>query len=88
MKRRDSNTAQIARETADLVNLLESLPKNPLDWGMVVRLIAPIIARLAVRMALKRTQRSLGEDKVNLIGSTIAGIIRKILTPDAAKQDG
>lgn len=79
MRAKDSNQAKIAREELDLANVLALLPDNPVDWMMVVRLIGPIIARLSVRYALKRAKRSLSEEKVNAIGSSVADFISAII---------
>lgn len=79
MRTKDSNQAKIAREEQDLANVLALLPDNPVDWMMVVRLIGPIIARLAVRYALKRAKRSLSEDRVNAIGNSVAAFIGNII---------
>lgn len=71
--------ARIDRELADLRRVLEALPPNPISWGAVLTILAPIIARLAVRVALKRIKRGLSEDKVNETASFVAGVIRDVL---------
>ncbi len=80
---KNSNSAKIQREEEELTCLLSNLPDNPIFWGNVVRLVAPILARLAVRYALKRTARALSEDKVNAVarqaGALVAGILDKRL---------
>lgn len=80
----ESNKAKIKREEADLARLLEQLPGNPIPWVAVLKLVAPVIARLAVRYALKRVARSLSEDKVNTIGEHVADYIAGIV----AKRTG
>lgn len=70
--RKTANDAKIARELDSLEALLIALPDNPIGWVSIVKLIAPIVARLAVRYALKRVKRSLSEEKVNLIGKGVA----------------
>lgn len=79
MSRKDSNSAKISREEADLANVLALLPDNPVNWAVVVRLIGPIIARLAVRYALKRVKRTMSEEKVNAIGKNVADFIGGII---------
>lgn len=78
-----ANTQKIKREERDLASLLESLPLNPIPWAVVVRLVAPIVARLAVRYALKRLRRGMSEEKVNTIGRNtadfVAGIVERRL---------
>jgi hypothetical protein len=62
------------------------LPSNPIGWQPVIRLVAPIVARLAIRYALKKVKRSMSEDKVNLVakgvGSWIGAMIDKNLTEE------
>ena len=77
--KKSSQTPKIDREMQDLETLLTSLPDNPIAWAAVVKLVAPIVARLAVRLVLKKTARSLGEGKVNAIASSVAGTIGSIL---------
>lgn len=74
-----SNLAKIKREESDLASLLSSLPLNPIPWGMVVSVLAPIVARLAVRYALKRLDRGMSEDKVNTIGRQVADFVGGIV---------
>ena len=79
MKRGSTQDARIKREEADLEALLSLLPDNPVEWVSVVKLIAPLIARLAVRYALKKVKRTMSEEKVNAIGTAVGGLIRGIV---------
>lgn len=85
MKKGKANQAKLIRETGDLTAMLLLLPHNPVNWVRIVLLVAPIVARLAVRMALKRLDRSLSEDKVNAIGTQVGSLIRNIV--DAKRGD-
>ena len=73
------NDAKIRREEAELATLLSMLPDNPLPWMAVLRIVGPIVARLAVRYALKKLGRGLSEDKVNGIGTAVADKIAAII---------
>lgn len=86
MKRR-ANDAKIARELDDLDRALLLLPDNPINWVNVIRLVAPILARLGARYALKKAVRSLAEDKVNTIGKAVGDHIAAILEK-RLPQDG
>lgn len=77
--KKPTNTAKIERELTDLGTMLAVLPDNPIDWVTVVKLVGPVIARLAVRFALKKTRRSLSEDKVTAIGGQVGDFIAKII---------
>lgn len=80
MKAGKANLAKIDREKEDLANALLLVPTdNPIAWAALLRLVAPIIARLAVRYALKKAARSLSEDKVNAIGTDVASWIASIV---------
>lgn len=72
---------KIASDRADLNNILATLPLNPVPWVPVVKLVAPVIARLAVRLVLKKMARGLGDDKVmavsQAVGATVSGILDK-----------
>lgn len=77
--RKGSSEAKVEREQKALEELLANLPDNPLAWGPIVRILGPIIARLAVRIALKKAKRSMSEAKVNQVADSIAGTISAIL---------
>jgi len=83
-----SNTAKIRREEADLNRILEALPDNPIPWVQVVTLVAPIIARLAVRYALKRIDKSMGEERVNTVGDSVATFIGDIIKRRLGAKQG
>jgi len=82
--KRSSNDAKIAREVADLKAILSDLPQNPIPWAAVLRITAPFIARLAVRMALKKVGRGLSEDKVNSVAGSVSAIVRAVLSQSIA----
>lgn len=84
MAKKSSTQAKIDREAADLKGILEALPDNPIAWGLVIKIVAPIIARLAVRYALKRLDRSMSEDRVNAIGRQVAGFVNGIIASKVA----
>lgn len=77
--RGSSNDAKITREEGDLASLLSMLPGNPVPWAAIIRLLAPIVARLAVRYALKRVKRGMAEDKVNAIGRRVGAFVSDII---------
>ena len=74
-KKGAANRAKIAREESDLKVLLQQLPTNPIQWLTVVKIVGPLIARLAVRYALKRLKRDMSEERVNTIGEAVAGFV-------------
>jgi len=74
-----SNEVKITREEADLERVLLALPDNPFPWATAITLIAPIVARLAARLVLKKIDRGMSEDRVNTITAGIASTIRDIL---------
>lgn len=88
--KRSANDAKITREIEDLKAILADLPGNPIPWAAVIRIVAPFIARLAVRMALKKAKRNMSEDKVNAIASGVSGILRSVLGTSIAniRTDG
>ncbi|MBA7557197.1 hypothetical protein ES705_49939 [subsurface metagenome] len=71
--------AKIQREEEQLEALLTLLPDNPIPWLAVVKLVAPVIARLAARYALKRVKRGLAEDKVNEVANSVGALIRRVV---------
>lgn len=87
LKGRDNN-AKIKREEAELDVLLTMLPDNPLPWASVLGIVGPIVARLAVRYALKKLARGLAEEKVNAIGTAVADKIAGIIAKRTAKVGG
>jgi len=80
-KRKSVANLRIEREIEDLQRLLKLLPQNPIPWLPVVKIIAPVLVRLAIRITLKKMSRSLGEAKVNAIVDTVSGLIDTMLEP-------
>jgi len=78
VRRKSNNQVKIEREEATLKVILQELPENPIPWLAVVRIIAPIVARLAVRYALKRAKRGLSEEKVSAIAGSVSELISTI----------
>lgn len=77
--RKSSIEAKVAREQKALEELLANLPDNPVAWAPIIRILAPIVARLAVRIALKKSKRSMHEAKVNQVADAVAATISTIL---------
>lgn len=71
--------AKITREEEELEALLTLLPENPIPWLSVVKLIAPVVARLAVRYALKRVKRGMAEDKVSEVSNAVGALIKRVV---------
>ena len=82
--KKTANDAKIARETEDLKAILADLPPNPIPWPAVLRITAPFIARLAVRMALKKVGRGMSEEKVNSVAGAVSAILRTVLSTSIA----
>lgn len=77
--KRSSMEAKLEREQKELENILANLPDNPIAWGPIVRILGPIIARLAVRIALKKSKRHMSEAKVNQVADAVSSTISSIL---------
>ena len=70
---------KVEREEKALKETLEALPTNPILWGNLLRIVAPLIARLAVRYALKRVKRGMSEAKVEDVTEAVAGLVRRVI---------
>lgn len=77
--------ARTASDALDLVEVLRALPPNPIPWLPVVKLVAPFIARLAIRYALKRMGRTMSQDKINRVVGSVKSII-EVATDDKVKE--
>lgn len=80
-RKKAGNQVRIEREERDLAAIFTTLPRNPIPWAAVVQLVAPIVARLAVRYALKRLKRGMSEQRVNevadLVGARVGALVSK-----------
>lgn len=81
-----SINAKIKREEQELEEIMNALPSNPIPWGAVVTILGPIIARLAVRYALKRLARNMSEERVNKIAGDTSALIRGIIAKKTATE--
>ena len=77
--------AKIKREEQELKTLLEELPGNPVPWMAVVKIVAPLVARLAVRYALKKVKRGLSEERVTEVAGAVATLVNTVLGARASK---
>lgn len=87
MSRKKQITSLIAQDYSELISILQSLPPNPFPWAAAVKLVAPLVARLAIRMALKRMGRTLGQDKISTITASVVDIVRRALENETAESD-
>lgn len=76
MPNKSRQQVMIVREEQELELLLDSLPENPIPWATVVQLIAPLVARLAVRYGLRRAKRGLSEERISAIANLVSDRIR------------
>lgn len=79
MPKKSLTTSLIEAEEAMLEEVIADLPENPIPWGPVIRLVAPLIARIAMRRALKKVGRGLSQDKINTISENVSALVRRSL---------
>ena len=78
-------TKALERDIASLTGVLESLDvRNPVNWLPIIRLIAPFIARVAIRAVLRKMGRSASPETVEE-GVTL---VRRILNHVGADVPG
>ena len=76
-------TLKIARETKQLVSVCESLKTlNPLPWYTVAKLIAPFVARIAIRYVLRKMKKTTSESNIELAVDSVRGILSRIGTTE------
>jgi len=79
-------TVKIARETKQLVSVCESLKTlNPLPWFTVAKLIAPFVARIAIRHVLRKMKKTTSESNIELAVDSVRGILSRIGTSEEVK---
>ena len=79
MARKSAKQAKLDRELEDLAVILTALPLNPIPWVSVLKLVAPVLVRLAIRQALKRVKRGMAEDKVKSVTDSVTGDLNALL---------
>jgi len=78
-------TLKIAREVKQLEAIVEPLKAlNPLSWYVVARVIAPFIARIAIRYVLRKMKKTTSEANVELAVDSVRGILGRIETKELA----
>jgi len=87
LSRISAKEAKIQREAEELEAILLALPQNPFPWATALRLIAPVLVRLAIRSALKRVKRGMAEDKVKSVTDTVTRAVISILDKRFPNQD-
>lgn len=76
---KSNQTEMIQRELEGLEAIIDGLPTNPIPWAAVIKMIAPFLIRMAIRAVLRKTKRSLAEDKVNTLARGISGLVGGII---------
>lgn len=84
MSKKSRNTVSIEREERDLEVILLAMPDNPIAWDAVIRMVAPLLARLAVRYALRKSKRGLSEERI----TSIAGLVTDRIATIVARRTG
>lgn len=59
----------------------------PAAVAVVIRLVAPILARMAIRFVARRLKRPVSEQTVRAGGAFIGGLVGRILERAAAEND-
>jgi len=74
-------TLKIAREVKQLEAVVESIrASNPLSWYVVARVIAPFIARIAIRYVLRKMKKTTSEGNIESAVDSIRSILGRIDT--------
>ena len=79
MAKKSAKQAKLDRELEDLAVIVTALPLNPIPWVAALKLIAPVLVRLAIRQALKRVKRGMAEDKVKSVTDSVTGALNALL---------
>lgn len=78
-KEKGHQTLKIAKEVKQLEALGDTLRDlNPLNWLVVAKLIAPFVARIAIRYVLRKMSKTTSETNVELAVGSIRGILDRI----------
>lgn len=78
-KEKGHQTLKIAKEVKQLEAIAESLKTlNPLPWLAVAKLIAPFVARIAIRYVLRKMKKTTSETNVELAVDSVRGILDRI----------
>ena len=79
---------QEARQRADERDLETVLGavgvKNPIPWTAILAIVAPVIARIAIRFILRRQGRTASEENIRAAADHVRAIIARSL-PSASK---
>ncbi len=80
-KEKGHQTLKIAKEVKQLEAIGDTLRTlNPLNWLIVAKLVAPFIARIAIRYVLRKMSKTTSESNIELAVSSIGGILDRIGT--------
>jgi len=72
-------TLKMAKEVKQLTSVCESLKTlNPIPWLTVAKLIAPFVARIAIRYVLRKMKKTTSETNVELAVDSVRAILSRI----------
>lgn len=78
-KEKGHQTLKIAREVKQLESVIEPLADlNPLPWLTVAKLVAPFVARIAIRHVLRKMKKTTSEANIETAVDSVRGIVTRI----------
>lgn len=80
-KEKGHQSLKIAKEVKQLEAIGDTLRTlNPLNWLLVAKLVAPFIARIAIRYVLRKMSKTTSESNIELAVGSIGSILDRIGT--------
>jgi len=74
---------RLAQDEQDLQQVLGSVPpKNPIPWISILKIAAPIIARIAMRFLLRKMNKTTSEENIRAGANLVRDIIGRYKAPD------
>jgi len=78
-KDKGHQTLKIAREVKQLEAVITPLGElNPLPWLTVAKLVAPFVARIAIRSVLRKMSKTTSEGNIESAVDSVRGILTRI----------
>jgi len=86
-KEKGHQSLKIAREVKELKSVLEVIKSsNPIDWLPIIKMVAPFIARIAIRSVLRKMKKTTSDSNIENAVDLVRGVLGRIATEKGPKK--
>ena len=87
VKEKGKQTLKIAREVKQLDAIIVAMGEsNPVAWLSIVKVVAPFIARIAIRAVLRKMGKTTSDQNIENAVGIVKGVLERVGSKGAKKK--